>query len=219
MGINIDKQLKRYNKIVAIFIFLGMPLLIYFLSDFPRRTFLKESISIITLLALCAMIAQFYLGRSNKNILKAHKMSKVIYLHKFIGYVFICVLIFHPILIVVPRYFESGVDPLDAFITIVTSYHNTGILLGIIAWCLMLILGLTSLLRNWLGLTYKSWRIFHGILSVAFIILASFHAIILGRHTNKPMSVFIIIMVGCGVLLLLNIYFFKSIKIRSKING
>lgn len=212
MGVIMEKRIRRYNIIVAIAIFLGLPILFWAIGDFPRRSDLKEIISVVTILAFCMMIAQFYLARSNKNILKSHRMSKVVKYHKYIGYTFISILFVHPFLIVVPRYFESGVDPIDAFTCIITSFNSTGVVVGIIAWCLMLVIGITSLLRNHIGMTYKTWRIFHGILSISFLIIAAWHVIDLGRHINSSMKIYIIALAGLGVLLLLKTYLFKSSK-------
>ena len=204
-----EKQLRKYNIILAIAVFIGLPILFWALGDFPRRSSFKEFLSVITLLSFSLMIGQFFLARSNKKILKAHKMSQVLKYHKYIGYIFISILLVHPFLIVIPRYFESGVEPMDAFITIITSFNSTGIVLGIIAWFCMLILGLTSYFRNHLGLKYKTWRITHGILSIVFISIALAHVIDLGRHSNSVFSIFFIILAGIGILLLLRTYFFK----------
>lgn len=135
-------------------------------------------------------------------------------LHKVIGYTFVGLLLFHPFLIVVPRYFEAGVEPQEAFLTILGTYNTKGVMLGIIAWTLMLLLGLTSLFRDKIGMTYKTWRVFHGILSMIFIGLASWHAIDLGRHTDVAMSVFILILAGGGIILLLKTYLLKPIQSR-----
>lgn len=76
---------------------------------------------------------------------------------------FLLVLLVHPFLIVVPRYYESGVDPTEAFFTITTTFNFVGIILGICAWFLMLILGATSLfrktllLRQWPSINLKDW--------------------------------------------------------------
>lgn len=205
-------DMKKYNTIIAILLFVGLPLLFWALGDVPRRTVLKESISILTLLAFSIMLAQVYLSRTNRKMLKGHKMSGVLKLHKVIGYIFVSILLLHPFLIVVPRYFEAGVDPIEAFFTLLNNYDTTGVLLGIIAWSLMLVLGLTSLFRRRIGMSYKTWRVYHGILSILFIGLASWHAIDLGRHTNAAMSTFIIILAGGGMILLLNTYLLKPIK-------
>jgi predicted ferric reductase len=70
----------------------------------------------------------------------------------------------------------------------------------------MLILGISSLFRNHLGISYKAWRIFHGLLSTAFVVIASWHAIELGRHTNTNMSVLIIVLAGIGIFTLMKSY-------------
>jgi predicted ferric reductase len=201
---------KRNYLIPATLILIGLPLLFWALGDFPQRTVLKESLSVLSVLAFCLMLGQFFLARSNKSALKSLKMSTALKFHKVIGYIFVVVLLVHPFLIVVPRYFESGVEPMEAFITIITTFDSLGVVLGIIAWCLMFILGVTALIRNMLPMKYKTWRVFHGVLAILFISLATWHAVDLGRHTDQTMSIYMIILAASGVLLLLKTYIFKS---------
>lgn len=212
-----EKQLKKYNIIGATVLFIGFPILFWGLGNIPRRNFLKESISVLTLLAYFLMLGQFYLARPNKKILLVHKMTSILKIHKIIGYVFVPLLLLHPLLIVFPRYFESGVKPVEAFITIISTYQTRGVLLGIISWTLMLVLGLTSLFRNKLGMKYKTWRVFHGLLSIVFITLATWHAIELGRHTNLNMAIFMSIIAGLGIVLLIKSYLIKPLN-RKDIN-
>lgn len=200
----------RYNLIPKTIIFIGFPILFWALGDFPRRTTLKETFSIITLLAFSLMVGQFFLTRGYRAIHKELKMSNLNKIHKAIGYIFTFVLFIHPFLIVVPRYFESGVEPLDAFWTIITSFNSLGVVLGMIAWVLMLLIGITSIIRNKLSMSYKTWRIIHGILSILFIATAAWHATDLGRHTNLATSIFLIIITGGGVLLLIRTYFLRT---------
>jgi len=209
-----EKQIKKYQLIGATFLFIGFPVLLWGIGNIPKRSFLKEAISLLTLVSFFLMLAQFYLTRINKKTLKIHHMSRVLNIHKIIGYIFIPILLLHPFLIVLPRYFESGTEPSDAFITIISTYNQTGVLLGITAWCLMLILGISSLFRNRLGISYKAWRIFHGLISTAFIIIASWHAIELGRHTNLNMSALIIVLAGIGILTLMKSYLINRRKKR-----
>jgi predicted ferric reductase len=113
---------------------------------------------------------------------------------------------------VVPRFFEAGITPIAAFTTIITTWDSQGLVLGMIAWMLMLILGLTSIFRKKMGMKYTTWRIFHGILSMAFILLATWHAMDLGRHTDLPMSLYMGAIAGLGILLLLRTYLFNPAK-------
>lgn len=194
--------MKKYNYIAAFFIFIALPLLFLAMGDFPHRTVLKESISILIILAYFMMLGQLFVKRSNG----------LVKIHKIIGYIFVSVLLVHPFLIVVPRYFESSVAPMEALFTILTTFNSTGIVIGMSAWCLMLILGITSLLRNRLGIKYKTWRMLHGILSILFIVFATWHAVNLGRHTDSAMSIYMIILAASGALFLLKTYIFKVPK-------
>ena len=212
MGVIMEKRIRIYNVIGAILVFLGIPVLIYALGDFPRRSILKETISVLTLLTFSLMLLQFYLARSNKYLLKADKMASVVKVHKFIGYFFTVILLVHPFLIVLPRYFESGVEPIDAFLTLITSFDRQGVILGMLAYGTMLIIGLTSFFRDKLPMSYKTWRVVHGILSVIFIGLASWHVISLGRHSSLVLSAFILMISIFGVLLLINTYFSSPSK-------
>ena len=212
--------MKKSNPISAVVLFILLPILFYVLGDFPRRTILKEIISLVTILAFFMMIMQFYLSRANKKVLQnGHKMSKVVKWHKVLGYVFVGNLMIHPILIVIPRYLEAGVEPMDAFTLLITTFSSKGIILGIIAWCVMIIIGLTSIFRNRLGMSYKTWRTIHGVLSILFIGIASFHVTNLGRHINSPMAVLIAVLAFLAVTLLLKTYLFKSGKPETKNHG
>ena len=194
----------------SVLAFTGMPLLIWTMGNFPERSLLKESLSVMTILAFCQMIGQFFWTRTNRSAVANLKMSKVIKYHKIIGYTFVIVLLVHPVLLVVPRFFESGVAPVDAFITIITTFTNQGVVLGIIAWCLMLALGITSLARKRLPMKYKTWRVFHGILAMLFISIAAWHVIDLGRHSSFGMSILISMLTAGGIMLLLKTYTLKN---------
>ena len=208
MIMNIQK-----SKIVAVLppaLVIGLPLFFYATGDVPRRTFLKEAISILSILAFCLMLAQFYLARSTNTLTAGLKRGSVIKMHTFIGYTFAAVLLVHPLLIVVPRSFEAGVDGRDALLTMITTLSSRGIVLGIISWSLLLILAATSLFRSRLPLTHKTWRMFHGILAIFLVTTASWHAVDLGRHTDQLLSCSIIFLAAGGVLPLLKSYAVQS---------
>ena len=197
-------------------VFAGMPLLIWIMGDLPERSLLKESLSIMTILAFYQMIGQFFLAKTNRCVVDTLKMNRVIKYHKIIGYTFVVILLLHPFLLVLPKFFESGVSPVDAFITIISTM-NQGVLLGIIAWCLMLILAITALARKKLPIKYPAWRVFYGLLAILFICIATWHVINLGRHSNLAMATFITILTAGGILLLLRTYTVKRTK-RIQVN-
>ncbi|KAA3621227.1 MAG: hypothetical protein DWQ08_14355 [Proteobacteria bacterium] len=101
----------------ALAVFIGLPLLLYALGDAPRRSVLKESISILTLLALFLMLGQFFLARGNKLVLELFEPRQIQRVHKYIAYSAVGIILLHPALVVMPRFFEAGVRPWDAFFT------------------------------------------------------------------------------------------------------
>jgi predicted ferric reductase len=211
MGVKMGTYITSSFFRQSLLVFAGLPLLIWAMGNFPDRSLLKESLSVLTILAFCQMIGQFYWSRTNRYAVKNLKMSKLIKYHKIIGYTFAGVLLFHPVLLVVPKLFEPGVTPVDAFTTIITTL-NQGVVLGIIAWCLILILGITAFARKKLPMQYKTWRVFHGILAILFVTVAAWHVIDLGRHSSFVMSILIIFLAIVGGLLLVKAYASKMIK-------
>jgi len=201
MGLKMSTYLKSDSFIQSILVFTGMPLLIWALGSLHERSLLKESISIMTILAFCQMIGLFFWSRGNRHA----------GLHKIVGYTCVTVLLFHPVLLVVPRFFASGVPPVDALATILTTF-NQGVVLGMLAWCLMLIIGITSLARRKLPMKYTTWRVLHGILAMLFVSIAAWHVIDLGRHASLSMSILIIVMTAGGIQILLKNYTCKYFK-------
>lgn len=195
----------------CILVFLGLPLLIWAMGDFTDRSLLKESLSLITILALFQMVGQFFWTRTTRRFRERLKMSRVLTYHKIIGYTGVVILLFHPLYLVIPRFFEAGVPPIDAFFTIITTL-NQGVVLGIIAWFLMLVLGITSFFRGSLPMKYTTWRVFHGILAMLFIVFAAWHTMDLGRHADLVLSIALGVLTAAGILLLLKTYMFKKSK-------
>lgn len=210
MGLIMKEQTEKRGIFLLAALFIGLPLLFYATGDVPRRTVLKESISILTILAFCLILAQFFVTRSSYRMLRGYRWKTIVKVHKILGYTFLGVLLVHPFLIVVPRYFESGIDSMEAFVKIITAINSPGIVLGICSWFLLLILGITSFLRNRLPLRYKTWKLFHVVLAICFTALASWHAIEIGRHTTQLFSFYVVLAAVSGVLPLLNAYIFQS---------
>lgn len=160
---------------IGITAFVAAPVAFYAVSDAPIRSVLKDAISIITLLAFAMMLAQFFFTRCNTLLLDIFKPPLVQKVHKCIAYGAITVILLHPVLIVVPRYFEGGVTPWSALVEILSNFTNIGILTGIIAWLVLVCLGLTAffrkpMLKRMAG-RYRSWRGFHALVVLALALL------------------------------------------------
>ena len=207
-----ENNIKLKYILISLFIFVIIPLFILSLQTLPPRTLLKESTSVLVIVGFFFLLGQFYLNRSNKFFVKIYKMFKIIKLHKIIGYLVIAIFFIHPFLIVLPRFFEAGVDPIYAFWLMITDFKSLGIIFGLIAWCVMIALLLTSFYKDKLNMTYSKWRLLHIVLSVVFISTALWHVIDLGRHMNEIMILFIFLLVCIAVYQLRKLYFSKNYK-------
>jgi len=194
-----DKQ-ARYFALGWATLFLGVPLLLYFIGDVPRRTLLKEIIGILTILAFFQMLAQLYATRCNSPLLHTLKAGAIVRFHKVAGYIATAFILAHPLLIVLPRYFEAGISPEEAFWTMITT-PAPGVVTGIGAWCLLLLLAVTSLFQKRLPLGYAAWRRLHATLSIALIPVASWHVADLGRHADILLVMVIALLASGGMLL------------------
>lgn len=206
-----QNNIKLKYILISLFIFVAIPFILS-LQELPSRTLLKESISVLVIIGFFSLLGQFYLNRSNKIFIKIYKMIKIIKFHKIVGYAVITIFFIHPFLIILPRFFEAGVDPFYALWLMITDFKSIGIIFGLIAWCVMLALLLTSYYKDKLNMTYTKWRILHMILSIVFVVAALWHVIDLGRHMNEIMIFFIFILVCVSAYLLSKLYFFKNKK-------
>lgn len=206
MGITMKTQTLSSSLQPIGFTFVGIPIFLFFTGDFPERTLLKDGISLMTILGFSLMLAEFFLTRCNRWVLQGCSIRTVRKLHKVVGYTVIPAILIHPFLLVVPRNYEAGVNSMDAFVTIITAFGSPGVVFGICGWFVLLLLGVTSFLRKRLGLTYTTWRAIHAFLAALFILLATCHAIILGRHSTQLVSTCMAIGAACSILLLLKTY-------------
>lgn len=210
MGLIMKTKSYIFKLSALIITFIGVPLLIYFSGNFPKRNTLMETISIVTILGYSLLLSQFFTSRLNKSLVKKIRMINVLAIHKFIGYLFISILLLHPFFIIIPKFFDNAVSPSDAFIKLITTFSSTGVILGLIAYASMVVLLLTSYFRFKLHLKYKTWRNLHGYLTVLFIITATWHVINIGRHSNASFTMYYLIAVVSGMYYLVKTYVFKT---------
>ncbi|MFY0712927.1 ferric reductase-like transmembrane domain-containing protein [Seonamhaeicola sp. NFXS20] len=197
---------------VLIITFIMVPLFLYFSGNFQRRTNLMETLSIVTILAFSLLLSQFFTSRLNYKLMKQIRMVNILAIHRFVGYFFISVILLHPFFIIIPKFFDNGVTPTDAFIRLITTFSSTGVILGIIAYAIMLILMITAFFRFKIHLKYKTWRRFHGYLTLLFVAIATWHVINMGRHSNNSFSLFYLLVVVIGIYYVIRKYLFKTKK-------
>jgi len=201
-----------YKLSALIIAFIAVPLFLYFSGNFPRRTTLMETLSIVTILAFSLLLSQFFTSRLNYKLMKQIRMVNVLTIHKFIGYFFISIILIHPFFIIIPKFFDNGVTPSDAFVRLVTTFSSTGVIVGLISYATMLILMITAFFRFKMHLHYRTWRNLHGYLTLIFVITATWHVVDMGRHSNTSFTMFYLLVVAIGIYYVIRKYLFKTSK-------
>lgn len=212
MGLIMKKESNIFKLFPLIIAFIAVPLLLWALGNFPNRNTLMETLSLMSILGFTLLLSQFFLSRINKSLVKDIRMVNVLKIHKFFGYVFVSILLLHPFFIIVPKFFDDGLTPGDAFIKMITTMDSLGVVLGLIAYATMIILLVTAFFRFKMHLKYRTWRSLHGYLAMLFVLTATWHVISLGRHSNTSFSIYYVLMVVGGIYYLLKTYLFKTSK-------
>ncbi len=212
MGLKMYTKRKQNFPLRTLLVLTGIGLLVWSIGSSPERSQLMASLSMLTLLSFLLLIGQYFSSRTGNINADALTMCRLPKFHNNIGYASIMILLFHPLYLVIPKFFEKGVAPGEAFFTILTTFSSRGVVLGVISWELMLILLVTALFRKRIPVKYTTWRTAHSILAMLFIVTASCHVIDMGRHINYVMETFIIILAGSCLLFQLKRLIFSIFK-------
>ncbi|MBM9519208.1 hypothetical protein JWG39_05160 [Desulforhopalus vacuolatus] len=191
----------------AIAVFAGFPVLFMLIKGvFSGRNAYLEIFSLITVTAWCLVPGQFYWFPRNRFLslhLRGCMLSKY---HIVTGTLLVLLLCSHPFLLVVPKLFEYGISPREAFFTMIST-PTAGVLSGIISWLLLATLGITAWFRNVLPLKYKAWRRMHGILAFLVLIFGLHHVFVLGRHITPFITVIFTLFALAAAVMMLRRWF------------
>ncbi|MDF7799440.1 ferric reductase-like transmembrane domain-containing protein [Pontiellaceae bacterium B1224] len=170
-------------------------------QDVPTKTTYQAVVLLVSLGAFGLMLSLFWLSRlMPKNTVKM-KYSTTLRWHKYIGYAAGLFFLIHPVLMIARRFWVVESNPMHNLMLMIKSPL---MLTGIVAWFLMIILVVVAFVRK--KIPAKLFRYIHGLLSIGFVGFASWHVILIGRHSNPAMSAFWIVLAGGAVAALLVSY-------------
>ena len=199
-------------------IYLAMVLLPWVLSYFEGlavRGWYEELVSFLSIIGLSMMLFQFALNARVDSLAGRAGIDNTMRVHTKFGEYLGYLILLHPFLIVLPRFIIAPSfaldDVWDLFIQPETST-------GMYAWSLMLVWVLMSVFKEKTGLSYEAWRYAHSAGFIAIIILATHHAVTVGRHGryNAWFDVMWIFLCIIAVALVLYIYFIRPLAIAKK---
>jgi predicted ferric reductase len=179
-----------------------------YIEGLAVRGWYAELVGLLSIVGLSMMLFQFALtarvdavaGRSGvDNTMRVHTRFG-----EYLGYL----ILLHPFLIVLPRFFVAPSFALGDVWDLFTRPETST---GMYAWSLMLVWVLMAVFKEKTGLSYEAWRYTHSAGFVAIIILATHHAVTIGRHGryNAWFDVMWIVLCAMAVGLVLYIYFIR----------
>ena len=176
----IRKPPMTLRPILAVYLLLALiPWALSYTQGLEIRNWYTELVSLLTIVGMVLLLAQFVLtGRINA-INYATGVDHAMFLHRKAGEILALLFFLHPFLIHLPRFFIAPELALnDLWLMFVDSESRT----GLFAWALLCVWVLMSMFRDKLGMKYEMWRYSHALGFVAMIVLATHHAVTVGRH-------------------------------------
>jgi len=170
---------KKYKLSIGYLILLIVPFCISQMIEMDPKTVYAKILTIVNMLAMMAFFIQFPLGSRLKRFPIFANIDWSVERHKKIGKWLGIIFLFHPILILAPRFLFSYQDGIDSLIEVITASQ---MLTGLIAWVLLILWVLLSVYKNKLPMRYETWRLAHLIGFVAITILATLHITTVGSH-------------------------------------
>lgn len=195
--------MKQSPFIIALILFFALaPVYLAVIQKVPTRFVFQHVVLLLSLGAFGLVLGQFWLSRLLPREAAGLPTKGVIRFHNIIGYIIGVFLLLHPILMIARRFWVEESNPVDNLLLLVRS---PALLPAIIAWGFLVLIVLLALPPIRRSIRGRTWRILHGLLSLAFVGLATWHVVAVGRHSNPAMSAFwIALAAGSMVVLLLS---------------
>ena len=168
------------SSVIAVYI--AIALLPYALSvtqGLEQRGLFETFIVALSIAGLTALLAQYALSGRLQSVTQYAGIDNGMRIHRKAGELVALFFFLHPFLIVLPRFWIAPQLAVDDLWLMLTSSESAT---GVYAWALMGFWVVFAILRDRLPITYEAWRISHGLGLVAVAILATHHAVTVGRH-------------------------------------
>ena len=149
------------------------------LGRLPMRGVYTEAVTLLTLAGMAVLLVQFFLSGRVELVNHIAGVDESLRWHRKVGEILALIFLLHPFLILAPRILVSGGF---AGAELWSMFSQPLVRTGFYAWGALLVLVLVAMFRDRLALSYEAWRISHGVAAAAIAILATDHAINVGRH-------------------------------------
>jgi predicted ferric reductase len=202
-----------YSLLTLYMILILVPWMLSYIEGLAVRGWYEELVTLMSIVGLAMMLCQFTLLNGRVDSINSRiGVDNSMRVHNKSGEYLAILFFLHPFLILLPRFFVAPSLAIDDLWLMFTSPESAT---GFYAWSLLIVLALMAIKKNKIGLSYEAWRYMHSIGFVAVIILATHHAVTVGRHGryNAWFDLLWIVFCVIAVGVVLYIYFVKPRRI------
>jgi predicted ferric reductase len=168
-----------------------------------HRALFQTVVTVLNICGLAALLLQFPLASRSRALARTMGIDQAMVIHRKVGELLAIFFFLHPFLIVAPRLL---IAPQRALGDIWTTFTAANVQTGLYAWMILIVWVLVAWSRRKAGLSYEAWRLSHGLGFVAVAILATLHAITVGRHGQAQPWFNWIWISGCSMAVVLVAY-------------
>ena len=157
----------------------------------------EKAAAALGLVGLAAMAVQFVTSGRFETVSGRLGIDKIMAFHKQAAYWVLLALVLHPFLYVLPTWLENpdlGTERLVAYLTL-PHYRS-----GVVALGALVVLVVSSILRDRLPWPYEAWRLSHILLALVAVIGGLHHAVTVGRFSMHGLLNIYWLALGVGVV-------------------
>lgn len=144
-----------------------------------HRALFQSLVTLLNICGLAALLLQFPLASRSRALARSMGIDAAMLIHRRVGETLAIFFFLHPFLILVPRLL---IAPQRALGDVWSTFLAGNVQTGLYAWAILIVWVLVAWSRRKAGLSYEAWRISHGVGFATVAILATLHAITVGRH-------------------------------------
>jgi uncharacterized membrane protein len=198
----------KRSQLITLFLllFIGLPVALAFAQKVPTQSTFQQVVLITSITAAGLAFGAFWLTRLIPFKTSEIRMGKVLLWHKYIGYTVGAVFLLHPFLIIARRFWAIESNPID---NLKLLFSSPLVWPGVAAWVLLIVMLSTAFFRN--RFTASTFRALHGCLAVGFVLLATWHIVSIGRHSDIIFAAFWILIATAAIAT----YFTRIFKKRT----
>lgn len=211
------RRLPRLPASLLAALYLGLctlPLALSLMTDVSPHDPLERLAAGLGMVGLAAMAVQFVTSGRFEVVSGRLGIDKIMAFHKLAAWWILLAIVLHPLAYVAPTWLDDPNLGTERLVAYLTQPHY---LSGVVAWAALILLVLSSALRNRLPWRYEVWRGTHLVLGTVATAGGLHHAISTGRFAARgPLEIYWFLIAATILAVLAILYGYRWLNLHRK---